>query len=307
MTIPTSWTDNGLTWEVANPMWTFAELNLCMIEAIKEKDSATGRTVPTLLSDAYNPIRPNWDYVSTIHAEVTALIPLFINHSTLSNWTESTILAAIGDSVRIISTHLGTLSAWYYQTKKILDMLSWRTEVFTRSVDYDMNTDERGIRVQLISYEAAVLQFNNTPWGTYNYHERIGSAGHYLEMWAPRFENALKVIKRCKERINFINNTPYSILVDTYYKFAKTLPLATYINNDYPYAVVDDAYYKQSSDIVLSQNEVIEDEIGNFGDCSIPIPVFTPDSYEVIGCGWSFGGAIAVLKFDGANGFRFRE
>ena len=138
--IPTSWTSTGLVWDFADPLWLRHKLDLCNIEAVKEKYAATSGTVPALLSAEYNPIRAlqTMDYITAAHNEITALIPLFVNHllpavtpgnyngeTTIPVFTEATILAAIGDSTRIIPTHLSTLSGWYFQTKKILDMLMW--------------------------------------------------------------------------------------------------------------------------------------------------------------------------------------
>lgn len=306
---PTSWTSTGLDWTAADPMWPLELLNPCMIEAIKERDSATSRTVPALLSDTYNPIRPNWDYVSAIHAEVTDLIPLFVNHTdhggdwsgqtTIPNWTEATILTAIGDSARIIPTYLGTLSAWYFQTRKILDMLSWaQSSASISNYDYLKTYGYYFEEMPFGSGEAwnsAKTEFNSTPWRGIPEQEPCyrgangGGSLNYLYY----------LIAKSVKKTTIVNNTIYNCNIDSYCVFTK--PYYIYENVDYPDAVEDKLFFINTSNVLPASS--IDLLIGNSKNTGsnpyLPFGLQYAKGYDATTIN-------TILKFDGPNGFKFK-
>lgn len=294
--IPTTWTDTGISWDHADPMWPLELLNPCLIEAIKEKDAATGRTVPTLLSADYNPILPNWYYVSAIHAEVTALIPLFVNHllptahpgdyngeTTIPNWTEATILAAIGDSARIILTHLSTLSAWYFQTRKILDMMRWRNP--------ELNTTG-SIRT---TGPCSPSQFESF-WNTSSWLETLytGAACVYgTNIWGyPGMVNGARY-----RRIISVHNINWAaeLIYDVYVK-------------------CDGGGYEYNPEIAPYENVLYKTEtqtkiLSGFTELTrIGFIDSSPNQNSGLSYVWEtgFDPAQCVIKFDGPNGFKFK-
>lgn len=301
MITPTQWTDNNLTWDAPNPLWDLWSLNLAVIEAIKEKDSATGRAVPALLSASYNPIRPNWDYVSAIHAEVSALIPLFVNHllptahpgdyngeATIPMFTEATILAAIGDSARIVPTHLSTLSAWYFQTRKILDMLRWGA--FNWSITSSAGKEFYGG----LDWDNSVIGFNSLPWiGSYS------KAHHNAQHVDPNV-----YIVRARLVFSYTaNQIPFDF--DFYSSFdAGVFPGTIYVNSDYNAPVTGRIYNIGSGNVTSNSTSVFT--IGNIEAVSLPDPVSMGADYNYIG--WASGVIQkAVHKFDGDGGFNFKS
>jgi len=294
---PTSWTSTGLDWTAADPMWPLELLNPCTIESIKEKDSATSRTVPVLLSDPYNPIRPNWDYVSAIHAEVTALIPLFVNHllptatpgnyngeTTIPMFTEATILTAIGDSGRIVPTHLSTLSAWYFQTRKILDMMRWGRNainpIIYRSKTSDWQPD----------WASALSVFISTPW--------TNSGSAVVRHNAGYSTGVGKYVNRNSVKVSYSNTTAYNIACDLYN--VATKDIAIYENNDFPLAIEKKLFNFLTAEI--SANNNYDFIVGDTNTVTITEPMASGSNK-----GWDTGMIFTLIKkFDGPNGFKFK-
>ncbi|OGV52777.1 MAG: hypothetical protein A2X45_25710 [Lentisphaerae bacterium GWF2_50_93] len=100
MSTPTSWTDTGLDWTAADPMWPLELLNQCMIEAIKECEAmihchdsfptgyklrdSQGTLIPTpsCITNPYDPILPNKTYTDAIHLMISSyLTPVYV-----TNW-----------------------------------------------------------------------------------------------------------------------------------------------------------------------------------------------------------------------------
>ena len=399
MIIPTSWTNTGLTWDAPNPMWTLAELTLCMIEAIKEKCEATGGSVPNPLFSAfskpssyshsgheyyyfnypdfptsqkpyavyfndiqvaegaygslqagqwawhtyssliivrffgdlncntaphpnikikysvngdvitlpfYNPIRPNRDYVNAIHSEVSALIPLFVNHTdhggdyngqtAIPTWTEATILTAIGDPARIIPSNLNVLSPWYFQTRKILDLLRW-----VKLTGYYEISDRRTAHGSDESSFLTVWNEEAIYWQRWEpYYNESGSNFEFQ-----RYDGDYNYVFRgCLRRITFdkISDLSFpSFSFDSYYlpQCADTVTLFS-VNGAQKnlWHLMDSslAEVRYAQTIVPGTDSQI---------LSFMFPAPTGAAFELR---VEFAEApVFILKFDGANGFRFRE
>ena len=289
--IPTSWTSTGLDWTSADPVWPLELLNPCMIEAIKEKCAVASTTVPTLLSDPYNPIRLNFDYVSSIHSTVSTLIPLFVNpllptatpgnyngETTIPMFTEATILAA-----RIVPTHLSTLSAWYFQTYKILNMLRWMNPKLTRVGS--IRTTGPCSPVDFESF------WNASSWRMTAY---PGAACVYVETIRefPGMVNGARYRKIISiDNINWGAELSY----DVYVKCS---------GDGYEYnpeiAPYENVLYKTETRTTIFSGFTELTRIG-FIDSS-------PNQNSGLNYVWDtgFNPAQCVIKFDGPNGFKFR-
>lgn len=296
--IPISWESTGLDWSAADPLWPLEKLNLCCIEAIKECDAITGRTVPALLSAAYNPIRPNRDYVNAIHSEVTALISLFANHTdsggnwdgqnTIPTWTEATILTAIGDGARIAPSILDVLSPWYFQTKKILCLLKWA--LHTRSSSQAVWTSSEK-SVSGSSWADAKSDFAAASWAVPTVYPEI----YYL------FYNPVTYYITCRVGLfNYTRSHSLQCSIDLYQY--STLTIAGVWE---PYSTIDqqDKY-----------NLIYSDSEGGDRVNVIPISTATADALiAALGTPTSQDhqnsgntqSSKAVLKFDGVNGRKF--
>lgn len=317
MITPTSWTDTGLIWTAVNPLWPLQELNLAMIEAVKEKDSATSRTVPALLSATYNPIRPNWDYVNAIHSEVSALIPLFVNHllptatpgnyngeTTIPMFTEATILAAIGDSARMVPTHLSTLSAWYFQTKKILDLLRWvkKTVPFSSITGdrkkliaewppggYPANTDFDDV---FSKAQAAEVESN----GFVLY---FGSIGTYSEQFTDSTYTVILDRNKGKFYFNYFI-ADLSASIDVY-----SIPSHITYRGKTNLFDTGSGWTESVLNLIqtISETSLNSPFAGNF-----IVPTQTP-KHQALDTIWTsvLGEGQAVLKFDTPNGFKFKN
>jgi len=307
MTIPpTSWTDNSLTWAAANPLWDSMSLNLAMIESVKECDSIAGRTVPALLSAAYNPIQPNRDYVNAIHSEVSTLIPLFVNHldnsgnwngqATIPAWTEATILTAIGDASRIVPANLNTLSAWYFQTYRILNMLRWVEYENKLSNKYFLSGIRKRSGGATTDWNTEIAQWESDAGSSIDASSDMGinrmqfSSGKYYiitEQKTFRFNtDALK------------NN------LDIYIKPA----ISSGLGNNYlqPIGNVTSTAYLNLYKSLSEPSDVTiypagELEWASFG------PPENNTSYNQIFSAITSDKIIFVLKFDGANGRKFKD
>ena len=159
---PTSWTDTGLDWSAADPLWPLELTIPCLRESVKEcysmlkvAASAYNWPLPSVVSSAYNPLNIRND-VDAIHQCVSYFLeppynpPFttghgygadFINHDLdasgyegvslgswplpLNFWNNVSALAKIGDASRIIPGKLDVLSPWIFQTYKLLNLFRW--------------------------------------------------------------------------------------------------------------------------------------------------------------------------------------
>jgi hypothetical protein len=123
------------------PLQSFNQLQA----AWKERASVSGVTIPTMFNSdmsKYSSLPSNW--FSSFQSGITTMIPLFVNHTdhsgnwngqtTIPNWTEATILTAIGDASRIAVPSSLVCAKWCYQQYKILNMLRWTTDYDNRIV-----------------------------------------------------------------------------------------------------------------------------------------------------------------------------
>ena len=310
--IPTSWTSTGLDWTAPDPMWPLELLNPCIIEAIKEKYLSLGlMPAAGLINMAYEPMRPNWHYVSQISICVDDLISRFINHTDhegdwngqtiIPNWTINSILSDIGDLARIhpeFSQRSGvfipnqecvfdSLSSWYFQTRKILDMLRWVKKTLTPT------TYEQRVPSALTWYpeffNEAVLTFNSSPvvWATTG---NTYLAEHHFAIFPYNC-----AIGRRRSTINTLININFDTLNDVYLFFELGDSGSVYENNDY-IGTTRNSLFKHISDTQISANNNINFMLGNFGNSTL--------SSENVS--WKISSGVIISKYDGPNGFKFR-
>jgi hypothetical protein len=278
-----------------------------MIEAIKECDSITGRSVPTLLSASYNPIRPNCDYVNAIHSEVSALIPLFVNHldhsgdwngqTTIPNWTEATILTAIGDASRIVPSNLNVLSPWYFQQYKILNMLRWsylETYSDSRWISHGFT---KTVNVNPGTWADVQAAFLTQAWSADD--TTRDAPRYYAINYSSQFYKFASKITREWENI-----IPHS--VDLYHSSGG---YPSYIFQPIGSQILADLYYLVNTYPENSSHSLTLWEDDDLADLPSPETSGGPYNQKTNYVGGSSANHTpkAVLKFDGANGRKFRD
>lgn len=110
--------------------------------ALNERQAATGATQTA----AIDRLQDIYGAMNTLHNAITAQISLFADHTdnsgnwhgqqSIPSWSESTLLAAIGDASRIVPIRLEILAPWLIQSYKILNLLKWVKNKYTSTVVY---------------------------------------------------------------------------------------------------------------------------------------------------------------------------
>ena len=208
--IPTEWTFGGeVDWssEDTIKLRDSEYLFKPIFEAIKECDNITGRPVPTLISNEYNPLLPKKNYIAAIQAEISILITQFSDHvDNGGDWTGETdqsnvapywntsvgdphnILQYCDTTTRLTASNPYTLPAWFRQQYQLLNLLRFlkiesiphsRFVPFDSMVQYYKDTVYARDMDRATSYAAALAIFQANAWQETtipsSYWEYIGS------------------------------------------------------------------------------------------------------------------------------------
>lgn len=133
MPAPTEWTFGGLIDWTSVDTLRGTPVNYVMqaiIEAVKERCVLAEKSIPSLLSNAYNPLQPVYDYTYWIQDTVDSLIQRHVNQTggidftgetSIPMWNETDIIAAIGADERLIPSRLTLLAEWCYQQYQLIN------------------------------------------------------------------------------------------------------------------------------------------------------------------------------------------
>ena len=302
MEAPTEWTYGGkLDWSSADTL-RLVPIGMavrCIVEALKERAEAANYTLPEILTADYNPFAVQYPVVSAIQTAVTALISRFCNHQTGSGdytglssvpiWTQSDILTAIGAVSRIIHVRLGFLREWTYQQFQILNFLRW---------------SECTIGGYTMWYDAIKMWYGTG-----------GTISSCLADW-----------KESAESIGY-NGTKKSANYSAgkaqfKYGVYKNSSLISFDNFDCSYDFYlsgttrpsegNNEFNAQGDGVLLDQIINIGSGFMTMGDPMVPSDYFPSSNSpiyfsETTGAGWFPKDVYSVLKFDGENGFKFRD
>jgi len=312
MDAPTEWTYGGkLDWSSADSLKLAPEgmVIRCIVETLKEKAAAANYTLPEILSADWNPLNVPYDVATAIQTAVTALVPLFCNHtdnagdwSGLSDasavapvWTEAAILAALGTESRLVPARLGLSREWVFQQYQILNMLRWIKKQL-----YFLKTYTRGwaVRFDLLSESDIINAWNSSSWAAFGSGATAQSG----------YDGGQSRCLRVKSTLSINYTYENQIQIDCYLK--EVFPGGSSYFDGSEISVTTDGVF---SKIISGQNISCTgwtsvSEIGNID--TIPSNYYR-SPLGVSGYGWLFNSATgynyAVLKFDGANGFKFRD
>lgn len=309
MDAPTEWTYGGQldfssadTLKLAPPGMPI----YCIVEALKEKATSSNYTLPSILTADWNPLQPPYPVISTIQTAVNTLISKYCNHQTgggdftgLSEpplWTELDILSVIGASERIVPERLDLMREWIFQQYQILNLLRWSRSYysFTTSANDGFY----------------VFYSESQPWWgaggsesdcISNWHTPdISSLGYNGTRISGAYEASKTQFKYAVYNgVDLLSFDDFDCVCD-FYLSATTRP-------------------SQDNDEFHAQGDgVLEDQVINIGSVSFsagnqmtPNDYFPnsncPSYFSANGPGWFQDSVYAVLKFDGANGFKFRD
>lgn len=281
----------------------------CIVETLKEKAEAANYTLPEILSSDWGPLNVPYAVTTAIQSAATALMPLFCNHtdnggdwSGLSDasvvapaWTEAVILAAIGAESRLVPARLGLSREWIFQQYQILNLLRWIKKQL-----YFLNTYTRGWtdRYDLLSESDIINAWNSSTWGS----------GGTAAMAQSGYESGQSRCARAKSTLSINYLYENQIQIDCYLK--EVFPGGASFFDGSEISVTTDGVF---SKIISGQNISCTgwtnvSEIGNID--TIPSNYYR-SPLGGYGYGWEFNSATgynyAVLKFDGANGFKFKN
>jgi len=329
MDAPTEWTYGGLLdWSSADSL-KLAPVGMatrCIIEALKERAEAANYTLPAILSAEWEPLRIGYPVVSAIQDSVTALIIKFCNHTdsggdwtgladaadVAPQWTEPDVLAVLEAPARLELKRLNPFSSeWFFQQYQILNLLRWK-KIQESHLLYETRLTAVGYFVKSVGYwdNQAQSEFLAAPWN-----------GPYVGLWegwgayygvggvypVEDGRNPSETIIRSKRRYQHNQIDTVGCVYDIY---AFTVPgsvgwsMATF--NSQGANVIENAFAK-----IYSSPELTADtEFDVLDDDSVPPnrpPWSYPGDYSSKFWGWQITKSSYVLKFDGANGFKFRD
>ncbi|MGE4300806.1 MAG: hypothetical protein AB7F40_04295 [Victivallaceae bacterium] len=173
---PTSWTSTGISWECLPVLAHPCKHGYALWSAIRERivylygdDFASSDDTPDDLKvfDKFNPNMNSYRAECCMYNAISVLIPQFVNSSTNQMWTESEILARLGDSERIKPIPYYLQARWLYQSYRIVNLLrkwrvismSWCDEA-SPYVDGGLETfnEDKAALVNNVGYNIAIIQ-----------------------------------------------------------------------------------------------------------------------------------------------------
>lgn len=293
--------------------------------AIIERCQASNTTIPNSLQDeiSENTI-PSKTWKNDFQSTITTLISKYANHTDNSGnwqgqanipaWTEASILTAIEAESRIAAPDFFN-AAWAEQQHRILNLLRWvRLYLsFQNSfglIAYDTYYKNPGSGWKNTLSEAineAVNYWNTSSWlsiaGNLYLARNYSTASYSGGQYAVQFYNLIGKLKAS----NYLYSEDRGCSVDFY-------SLAYNIGLEYGYTYNSvEGYTENQLQLINSVNESIDEFISSdeFGDRTRQIDPTETINY-FMGLGPSYQDPItktnyAIAKFDGPNGFTFKD
>jgi hypothetical protein len=323
--MPDSWTSiggNTLDWTYELQCHSQKDVLEAIRQAIVERCTVTGTSVPTLLNSAVPPLYNLKSFTDEIQSIITTLIPKFANHTdnsgdwdgqtTIPAWSESSLMTHLSAS-RLTVAQISALGTWCKQQYEILNHLRW---IKKTDVPY---TTTSGIQQRRESTEPSSSRFStaNDAWNTASGQWDSGSwtngwwgdapnIGRYAEMtkYSDGYYSAL-ISNRGKYTMNWSIST-YQASVDLY-----SVPfIATFSYSTTPTYAFDVGTGWNENAFTLLEN-IAETSLSSSFDSSLidpgkadrPADPTVDDNVEVKNAFLTTG--TAILKFDGTSGFKF--
>ena len=273
--------------------------------AITQRVLAVGRTVPALcpVIESGNLILSSW--FSAFQSEISTLIPLYVNHTdsggnwdgqtTIPMWTEAAILTAIGDASRLPApTDPLICAAWLNQQRKIINLLRWTKASGSYKNKEWITVKSSPAPIPIAIAEANAL-YDIAPWipmipptGPFSGTD-LNFDGYFS--YQARITNV-----RATYYYQGIDTT-YSKSVDVYMKGTHPTPI-WYGNYTPNLNSVIDKYKKSHTSLennLATQDFLFEqDKPSQWADVDAGFASFVEQF-------------VAVFKFDGPNGFTFKD
>jgi hypothetical protein len=278
---------------------------------------------------AFNPLETFAGYAEDIHHIISKLIPEFVNHTDTSGdwsrnanfpmWDEESILNSIGATERIASDSFGnfdynavklnpyTIREWVYQNYLILNKLKWVKRLF--SVDYWKQSYKwRGGGGD--SWDEAESNFLAYP-GWYvvtDYGEQPNAPGIYSSAGISHGSTHYYDFNRRVTSVGVKNLPELHKSIDYYMYIEKATSALSY----------DSEVFDGQGDGFTEDKWNKVSEVSETSDSEIIFPWFTNETPALppnrplpfVLKGYSAGawnGNALLLKFDGENGFKFKN
>ena len=334
---PQSWNDVDFAGNACD--WTTRKNKLLypayekLRRALVERCEASNTTVPAIL-DNTNPVGNNelvsYAWKTAYQSTITTLIPKYVNHTdsggnwdgqtSIPNWTETTILAAIDPAeTRIPATYIYS-ATWEIQQYKILNLLKWGSGYNISYTDYSLYDPQYKHSQGTLSdsWSSLASSFLTAPWQTYvgDYYWASCLA---IQSMSSNYRELLRI--RSKIRVNTGSTIGKSI--DWYHKIREP--------DSGGHAAPSTSYFDANGDLIqtekihlvdsTSENTVAIQTQSNFFSTLLTSPNYN----QIIGAttleyqGWRVFGKdngitlqpleppMLILKFTGPNGFKFKD
>jgi len=318
MDAPTEWTYGGqLNWSSADSL-RLAPIGMavrCIVEALKERAEAANYTLPDILTAPYNPLEIQSTMVNDIQSAITGLLSIVPRYTTYANfykhdidiltyglndipttWTELNIFASTDYPTRIVPVRLGLLREWIYQQYQILNLLrQCVADVWTMGErGYILTTSEW----KNYSGGGETQADLNADWkyiGEWDYNLHRGKGGIKND------DGVSAICQSCIDGLKVWNSIDkfenLGVSVDWYYYTE-----AYYANhdfNDFGDGFTENAYIKKYTTSHTAGNYMIQSNRLPPGELTAP-NIAATEGYYILA-------RRAIIKFDGENGFKFRD
>lgn len=336
-----SWEDADVNWEDPRiaPMWNALE---AIRLALVERASVASYTLPIILQSEVVRLKLIYDYTYAIQTAVTTLIPLFVNHTdhdgdwdellysgeisyaTTSNnsfivplWTEAAILAAIGAESRLTAPRLAVTPDWIIQQYDIINMLKW-----TKTSVWNLYGYGSYVKLYLSRRGETGYEYNSVVESIDTIVSIVSSYTPYPEILFPGIETSCN--KSLSGSTYFYQGGCTQCEVTFHVDSLPITPHSAvfYILPGYPgieERTIFDANGMSFTERTIkawttfsetSDTEIVADKIGDTSSSVFPKypnePAGETKTYETFR-GWYIAWAAFVLKFDGPNGFKFKN
>jgi len=322
MDAPTEWTYGGLLdWSSADSL-KLAPVGMacrCIMEAMKERAEAANYGLPEILTE-YNPFQTTYLLAYTIQDYIRrmAISSLFLNHVVYpdfdgqpyptidTHWTLDSILSAAGIETRIIPQRLNQLSAeWAFQQYKILNLLRQVPLGFVSNGTRLITAVVGGVKAGGggLSPEQALSSWSEVSEAAYPHaYSRVSHEDTTYYYSTSRGQTSFGVWNSdARTRVASDHLAPvidfYTSIIRPFSSWSDPVEFLTWGD-----PVTEGVLKKiNTTNIELSGEYIMSD----FFPASMGSP---PNKLDEIGYyGWGSSGALSVLKFDGENGFKFRD
>jgi len=309
-----NWNSIGIDWNYPQLCTYYSALESIRL-ALVERAAAASYTLPTILQTEVKRLSTVKPYTDAIQAAITALIPLFINHtdnggnwsgqSDVPMWTESAILSAIGAESRLIQNKMNVSADWITQQYKIINMLKW-----SKNINRSRNVKIRGgygtsESSQDDAWNNAVSDYNSASWEASGSSDRSLFVRNRNSRSDNAYQSSISIEKW--EYYDVINSFGQDAIISLYVRanvlqegqtFYQAIPDITLNENKLTLFLDDISCPKNST------TRIITDLVPNFSNPGIPPPgEIAESSCRLQETAYVNQSSVLVVKY----GFRFKD